>query len=98
MEAPPKNSVVAYWIDIDSFSDYVPWERAQHYILLDPVAPGSLIYDAIKLFRSGGTEPVRIQLEVFGYSRLVTEQEYNELCKDIALVIEKTKMWRILKT
>lgn len=97
MVAPPKNSVVAYWVDIDRISDYVPWEKAPHYILLDPVSTGSTIYHAIKLFRGGGNRPVSIQLEVPGYSRLVNEQEYNELYKDIALVIEKTKMWRILK-
>ena len=97
MEAPPKNSVVAYWVDIDNYSDYVPWEKAAHYILLDPISPGSTIYNATKIFRSGATCSVRIQLEVPGYSRLVNEDEYKELYKDIALVIEKTKMWRILK-
>lgn len=98
MEAPPKYSIVCYW-SVDNFARRLYWGNLQHYMILDPTDPTAKSYWAVTV---GGVvvknKKVRIQLEVRGGGRLVTEEEYNSLFAQGQKEDEQKKVWKVLSS
>lgn len=98
MKAPPKYSILCYWSD-DNFSRRVYWRDLQRYMILEPTGPTAKSYWAYKMGGWGiKTKKVRIQLEVLGSGRLVTEEEYNRLFAQAQKEEEQKKMWKVLSS
>ena len=98
MNIPPKNSIVAYWLDRPTSKHELVcgrrWEDVHHYILLGPTGPKKVSYFARRIAGwLGKSEKVRLKLVVRDRGTLVTEDEYRRLHAEAFVVLDQQEMW-----